>query len=127
MSLWKFGDFETEIDFTDADFLDRLENAQKKLKEEAEELPKTGRNSEIVRAQNACYDRFFDRILGQGASGKMFSSGSLSKRLDAADALKAFEDKQSEGFNSRMDQYLVNRRGNRAQRRDYQKKHGKRG
>lgn len=127
MSLWKFGDFEAEIDFTDADFLDRLENAQKKLKEEAEELPKTGRNSEIVRAQNACYDRFFDRILGQGASRKMFSGSSLSKRLDAADALKAFENKQSEGFNSRMDQYRVNRRGNRAQRRDYQKKHGKRG
>ena len=31
MSLFKFGDFETEVDFTDADFLTDLEYAQEKL------------------------------------------------------------------------------------------------
>ena len=35
MSLFKFGDFEAEVDFTDADFLTDLEYAQEKLSEDA--------------------------------------------------------------------------------------------
>ena len=27
MSLWKFGDFEADVDFTDADFLDAIESS----------------------------------------------------------------------------------------------------
>lgn len=48
MSLFKFGDFETEVDFTDADFLTDLEYAQEKLSEDAAKVPKTGKNSRIV-------------------------------------------------------------------------------
>lgn len=28
MSLWKFGDFEADVDFTDADFLDAIDEAK---------------------------------------------------------------------------------------------------
>ena len=31
MSLWKFGNFEAEVDFTDADFLDVLEEAKAEM------------------------------------------------------------------------------------------------
>ncbi len=40
MSLWKFGTFEQEIDFTDADFMDALEEAQEQLVIQSKETPK---------------------------------------------------------------------------------------
>ena len=50
MSLWKFGTFEQEIDFTDADFMDALEEAQEQLVIQSKETPKVGKKSDIIRA-----------------------------------------------------------------------------
>ena len=58
MSLFKFGDFEAEVDFTDADFLTDLEYAQEKLSEDAAKVPKTGKTAELFRAQCQCYLTF---------------------------------------------------------------------
>ena len=33
MSQWKFGNFETEIDFTDVDFLDRIDGGKQLMQE----------------------------------------------------------------------------------------------
>ena len=33
MSLWKFGDFEADVDFTDADFLDAIDEAKAAMHE----------------------------------------------------------------------------------------------
>ena len=61
MSLFKFGDFETEVDFTDADFLTDLEYAQEKLSEDAAKVPKTGKTAELFRAQCQCYFNFLGK------------------------------------------------------------------
>ena len=50
MSLWKFGDFEAEVDFTDADFLDVLEEAKAEMFEAGKKVPITGKQSDIIRA-----------------------------------------------------------------------------
>ena len=42
MSLWKFGNFEAEVDFTDADFLDVLEEAKAEMFEAGKKVPITG-------------------------------------------------------------------------------------
>ena len=42
MSLWKFGNFEAEVDFTDADFLDVLEEAKAEMFEAGKKVPMTG-------------------------------------------------------------------------------------
>ena len=55
MSLWKFGDFETDVDFTDADFLDAIEDAKAAMHEEQKNVPVVGKNSDIIRAQCACF------------------------------------------------------------------------
>ena len=39
MSLWKFGDFEAEVDFTDADFLDAIEDAKAVMHEAEQNVP----------------------------------------------------------------------------------------
>ena len=63
MSLWKFGDFEAEVDFTDADFLDVLEEAKAEMFEAGKKVPITGKQSDIIRAQCACFYVFFDTLL----------------------------------------------------------------
>lgn len=51
MSLFKYGNLEAEIDFTDADFLDRIDEAKQNLKEDMKGIPKTGKAADIVRAR----------------------------------------------------------------------------
>ena len=72
MSLFKFGDLEAEIDFTDVDFLENLEEAKQLMQEEAKRIPKTGKTADIIRAQCQCYFNFFDRVIGEGAHEAMF-------------------------------------------------------
>lgn len=126
MSQFKYGKFEVELDFTDADLLDKIDDAYEKIQKEAKELPAAGKNSEIVRAQIACYDRFFDRVFGDGASREMFDANSLLKRIEAAEELAKFREAEDHKFNDRLNGYRVNKQWNREQRRNNQKNHNKR-
>lgn len=123
MSLWKFGEFEREIDFTDASFMDRVESATDQLHKEVENLPKDGKESESIRAQNRVYDNYFNRVFGKGASNLLFGgSESLQKRIEATVSINEFRMKQADEFSRSMDPYQVKKPMNRAQRRNYQKK-----
>ena len=42
MSLWKFNDFEAEVDFADADFIETLEEAQAQLEKDVLAVPTVG-------------------------------------------------------------------------------------
>ena len=66
MSLWKFGDFEADVDFTDADFLDAIDEAKAAM-HEAEQNVVRRRTGDIIRAQCACFYVFFDTLFGEGA------------------------------------------------------------
>lgn len=130
MSLWKFGNFEKEIDFTDADFLDVLDDAKVNMAEELKKVPKVGKNSDIIRAQVQCYRTFFDTLFGAGAGEAVFEGKtSLEVCLRAASSLVAFEDSESQRIDSQYRKYYVQNHGNREQRRKYNKNHkgGKQG
>lgn len=130
MSLWKFGNFEKEIDFTDADFLDALDAAKASMAEELRKVPKVGKNSDIIRAQVQCYRTFFDTLFGAGAGEAVFEGKtSLEVCLRAASSLVAFEDRESQRIDSQYRKYYVQNHGNREQRRKYNKNHkgGKQG
>lgn len=124
MSLFRFGNFEKDIDFTDADFLDAIDDAYQMLQDDVKSLPVVGKISDIVRAQNACYDAFLNSILGVDASVKMFETNSLLKRIEAVEALANMRERDEGSFNARLDGYVVNKpgNGNREQRRMNQKK-----
>lgn len=126
MSLFKFGNLEAEIDFTDAEFLENLDEAKKLIKEEAAQVPKTGKTADIIRAQCQCYFNFFDRVIGEGAHEDMFQGKvSLNTCLDAGDALLKFENDETTRLNGRYSKYVVQQHGNRQQKRNYNKQHGK--
>ena len=122
MSLFKYGDLEREIDFTDVEFLENLDEAKKLIKEEAAQVPKVGKTADIIRAQCQCYFNFFDRVIGEGAHEEMFGGKtSLNACLDAADALLAFDNKEADKLNQKYGNYTVQQHGNRQQRRKYDK------
>lgn len=122
MSLFKFGDLETEIDFTDVDFLENLDEAKKRLQEEARDVPKTGKTADIIRAQCQCYFNFFDSVIEEKAHEKMFQGKtSLRLCLDAVDDLLAYEQSEAKSLNAKYEKYNVQQHGNRQQRRNYNK------
>lgn len=126
MSLFTFGDLEVEIDFTDVDFLENLKEAKRLMQEEAKQVPKTGKTADIIRAQCQCYFNFFDRAIGEGAHVAMFSGKtSLNLCLNATDALLAFENDEAVKMNERYSKYTVRQRGNREQKRNYNKQQKK--
>lgn len=122
MSRWKFGIFETEVDLTDADFLDRLEEAQNKLDEESKAIPVVGKNSEIIRRQVECFANFFDYLFGDGTSKKMYEGKcSLDLAMRSAAEFRAFSDAEGHRVVASYEKYEVNAQGNREQRRNYNK------
>ncbi len=58
MSLFKFGNLEESIDFTDVLFLENLEDAKQAMKEEAARVPKTGK-MQILFVHNASVTLIF--------------------------------------------------------------------
>lgn len=118
MSLWKFGKFEKEVDFTDADFLDKLDEAKKAMQEQIARVPKTGKNGDIIRAQVKCFKDFFDTLFGENASDKMFEGRtSLELCVQAAHSISEFEKTENRRIDEAYSKYYVQGHGNRQQRR----------
>lgn len=64
---FKYNGVEYEFDVRDADDAERFENALDTMRAEEKKLPKTGRASEIIKAQCKMIKNFFDNCLGKGA------------------------------------------------------------
>lgn len=116
MSQWKFGDFETEIDFTDADFMEKLEAAQEQLDRESREVAKVGKTSDIIREQVACFARFFDTLFGEGTSRLLYGGKtSLELAMKSCEDFAQFGAREDKRIDNVYGKYKVN--GNRQQRR----------
>lgn len=126
MSLWKFGEFEGEVDFTDADFLDALDEAKEVMVEMQKDVPTVGKSSDIIRAQCACFYAFFDTLFGDGAGERIFCGrNSINLCNEATDSLREFEEAETNLLEEKYQKYEVQQHGNRQQRRAYQKQQGK--
>lgn len=129
MSLFKYGEFEKELDFTDPDFLDTIDTANKRMKKRTEQLSPTGSKIELAREQVNIIDDFFDDVLGDGASKKMFSSNSAMKRVEAMNTMKTVQmaDEMTVAeMRSQFEVFQHTHAGNRQQRRAYNKNHKRR-
>lgn len=72
MSLWKWNNFEKEIDIEDVDFHVKCEAAFEQMSVTEDNLLKTGTNSSILRAYCGMYFSLFDAIFGPGTHKKLF-------------------------------------------------------
>lgn len=64
---FKYNGAEYDFDVRDADDAEKFEAAINAMKEAEKEVPKTGKTSEIIRAQCKMLKDFFDGCLGEGA------------------------------------------------------------
>lgn len=64
---FKYNGAEYEFDVRDADDAEKFEAALNAMKEAEKEVPKTGKSSDIIRAQCKMLKDFFDDCLGAGA------------------------------------------------------------
>lgn len=81
---------EFEIDFTDADLIERIDEKTKEVEEQGKELEKNKKNitpAEGIRQECKIVKEFFDYVLGDGASKKIFGD-----KNSLRDCLQAFED-----------------------------------
>ena len=128
MSQWKFGNFETDIDFTDVDFLDRIDEGKQLMQEAEKNVLKVGKNSDIIRSQCQCFYVFFDHVFGRDAREAMFEGKtSLMLCVKASESLSAFENQEADRIDSMYGKYEVQNHGNRKQRRAYNKQNQKKG
>lgn len=126
MSLFKFGNFEAEVDFMDADFLDTLEEAKRLLSEREKQVPKTGEIREIILAEVAASDIFFDTLFGEGAGVSVRDGrNSVKACMEAMEALRMIERDDVAYLNQTREKYVVQDHGNRQQRRQYNKQNSK--
>ena len=126
MSRWKFGSFEAEVDFTDADFLDRLSDAKIALDVKLKAVPKVGKSGDIVRAQCDCFYTFFNVLFYDGAGEEIFEGRhSLKLCIEAAESIRAYETAEKQHIEQSYGKYQVQSHGNREQRRQQQKQYNK--
>ena len=81
---------EFDIDFTDADLIEKIDIKSKEVYEEAEELEKNKNNlspAEGIRQECKIVKEFLDYVFGEGTSEKIFGN-----KDSLRDCLKAFED-----------------------------------
>lgn len=134
MSLWKFNDFEAEVDFADADFIETLEEAQAQLEKDVLAVPTVGKVSDILRAQVDCYAKFFDSLFGNGASN-IIAEGrcSVTPYIEAANSLFEFYNSENVRCTNIGNKYIPRSGGNRQQyrynerqnSRNYNRNHGR--
>ena len=103
---------EFNIDFTDADFIEKIENACKKVYEEAENLKQNKQISlaEGIRQECKILKNFLDYVLGDGTSEKLFKGkDSLNECLKAfEDIINAKQNSMNE-FESKISKYSPDR------------------
>ena len=119
MPQWKFNTFETEIECTYADLMEKFEGCYEKMVEESEKVPKVGKVSEITRAQCKVFDDFYDRLFGNGTSGKMFlGKNSMDMRVKAANSLFDLRNSEQSRYNSMVNKYAPNRKARRGAKKN---------
>ena len=69
----KLKDVEIEFSFTDADNLEKFENAMKKVKDEAQNSKKEKMSlAEAIKRECKIIELFFDEVFGAGISERIF-------------------------------------------------------
>ena len=103
---------ELEIDFTDADILERIENGSKEVFNKAEELKgnKDLSPAEGIRQECKILKDFLDYVLGDGTSRKLFGEkNSLQQCVKAFGDIINARKQQYDEFQARVSKYSPDR------------------
>lgn len=115
-TTWETNGTSFEFDVTDADDCERYENAVEKLKENELNIKKDGKESEIIRAFCKMFGDFFNEVLGEGASEKIYAGKKMSVvvYLEVYEDFLAFVRGQKDRMRERFSKFQPNRQQRRA-------------
>lgn len=103
---------ELNIDFTDADILEKIENGSKEIYQKAEELKgnKDLSPAEGIRQECKILKDFLDYVLGDGTSEKLFKGkDSLNQCLQAYEDIINARKTQYDEIQAKVSKYSPNR------------------
>lgn len=103
---------ELNIDFTDADILEKIESGSKQIYQKAEELKENKDLSpaEGIRQECKILKDFLDYVLGDGTSEKLFKGkDSLQQCLQAYEDIISAREQQYNNFQTRISKYSPDR------------------
>ncbi len=114
----KIKNIEVEFDFLDADDVERLENAYKKVLEETEKYKEEEMSmSEEIRIECRIINEFLDSIFGEGISNKLFNGKmSLKEHTDVFQDILNEKIKYSRDLETVYQRYRPNREERRKRR-----------
>ena len=100
-----------DIDFTDADTLDLIDNESKKVYGKAEKLREENLSpAEGIRQECKIVKDFFDNVFGEGTSEEIFKGkDSLTQCLNAYEDLMNAYQEQYKSYYDRINQYSPDR------------------
>lgn len=115
-TVWEVNGASFELDLTDADDLERYENALEKLRDAENSIKKDGKRSEFIRAFCKMLAEFFDEALGEGSAAKIFEGKktSVAVYLETYDAFIGFANSQKDSMKELFAKYQPNRQQRRA-------------
>lgn len=116
----RIGDVTLEIDASDPDFLEKLQDAGEALKSlEVAAATEADRTRLLIGE----LDRHFDELFGEGTAAKAFKTNSLIKRINAWGSIVELANAQKDDLGKKMSVFNAKfNAGNRAQRRAAEKK-----
>lgn len=86
-TVWTYNGVEMELDLTDVEVVERYEEVIESMDAGIKNLPKEGKQSEILKAYCLLMKGIFDDLFGEGTSTKMFG-----EKLNATQITEAYED-----------------------------------
>ena len=107
----KINGVELEIDFTDADILEKIEKGSKEVYDKADELKdSTVSPAEGIRQECKIIKDFLDYVFGEGTSEKLFNGkDSLQQCLNAFEDIVKARDEQINNFDKLVSKYSPDR------------------
>ena len=104
---------ELDVDFTDADFIEKLDQAYKEVNKETNKLQENKDNltpAEGIRQECKIVKDFFDYVFGDGTSKKIFGEkNSLKMCIEAFEDILEERQKQMKTFNEKISLYSPER------------------
>ena len=101
------------IDFTDADILERIEKGRESVEQQIKELKNNKNNvtpAEGIRQECKIVKIFVDYVFGEGTSEKVFKGkDSLKECIEAFEDIFKERDKQLENLNNKINLYSPER------------------
>ena len=106
---------EFDIDFTDADFIEKIELGYNEVVNKTQQMQENNKKTQITNAEGIRQEckiikDFFDYVLGDGTSEKLFGNkNSLNKCMNAFEDITKAKESQLVDFQARVSKYSPDR------------------